>query len=662
MNRKILLNFILAFSFLYISAQEAESYSTFHCISLYWKPDEASAENECKVKYRVEGETEWQQGMSLWFDPNLHEGLPERSHEYRGSLVDLVPGTNYEIQLELEKLGTTTTLFHETMSEIFRISRTIKLESGEQNEPLNILNGGSKFEGYVLYDASDVDFTIDVKKQYDYCVRINVPYVIIRGLTLKGARQHGVTLGNVSHVVIEECDISGWGSERESGKLKGFGFNLQSAIFSETDNLVSNIIIQRNKLHHPGVDTNSWLEPVSGTHPEGPQGISLKNTTGHNIIRYNEIYSDKNHMYNDGMGNFGNASFSGFPNRDSDIYGNKISHCWDDGIEAEGSGMNVRIWANCIDSVYMVLGLAAQSLGPLYAFRNIANFTQRGPYPFTNYFRGGSLFKIGQQEGKYKFAKGRIVLMHNTSLQPSTPWQTGPSKAGTEQGLLYSNSEKVQDNIMTRNNILHVRGFNYPSLKDYRLNSTNDFDYDLYNGTITAAPGNEANGIFGFPIYSNANAEGVHYLDASSPGYDDGKVIPNFSSKYVGDGPDRGAFEDGLPPIKSGISADWNEWVDAVNSLSTSNNQVLLDEDRNDNLFITYPNPASEKFTVKFLNNTGTTVLSVYNSGGIKIYSEILSVARGDYFAVEISSWTNGVYIVEALSNKGVQTSLLMVH
>jgi len=323
--------------------------------------------------------------------------------------------------------------------------------------------------------------------------------------------------------------------------------------------------------------------------------------------------------------------------------------------------MNVRIWGNSIDSVYMVLGLASQSLGPMYVFRNIANFTQRGPYPFTNYFRGGSFCKIGSEESQYKYAKGRLIIMHNTALQPPTPWSTGPSRAGIEQGLLYSNSGKVQDNIITRNNILNVRGFSYPSIKDYRLNPTNDFDYDLYNGTIDAVSGSQVNGIFGFPIYNNSNTKGEHFLDASSPGYDDGLVISNFNNKYVGEGPDRGAFEDGLPPVKSGISADWNEWVNAVDSLSTSNKQLSLNEGEKNILFITYPNPASEKLTVQFTGNLGKTSLSVYNINGIKVFSDILSVDRGEPFLIQVNNWTRGIYIIEALCDKGVQTARVVV-
>ena len=572
MNKKVPLIFVFAFSFFSIPAQEAESFSTFHCISLYWKPSDASADNECKVKYRKEGEPEWKQGMSLWFDPNTHEGLPERSNEYRGSLVDLAPGINYEIQLEIEKTGTITTLFQETLSESFKVFKTIKFAPGQHNKPLLISDGGSESEGYVVYDTTPVVHIINVGKQHDYCIKIDASYVILRGLTLKGARHHGIELGNVDHVVIENCDISGWGSEEESGKWEGFGINLQSAIFSQTNVTVSNIIIQRNRLHHPSVDANSWEEPVPGTHPRGPQGISLKNTTGNNIIRYNEIYSDKDHKYNDGMGCFGNFSFKGFPNRDSDIYCNKVSDCWDDAIEAEGSGMNVRIWGNFVDTTYMGFGLATQSLGPIYVYRNVANYTQRAPYPVEKFHRGGSFFKIGGEEENYKYAHGRMFIFHNTSLQPAGPWPSLSETGGVTGGLSYSTSRKVQDNILIRNNILHIRTSGNSSVSDHRRNPTNSYDYDLYNGNIRAASGNEANGIQGTPVYDESNGEKEYYLATSTPGHDDGVVIPNFNNGFMGEGPDRGAFEKGLPPVKYGVNADWNEWVKAVSSASCPSN------------------------------------------------------------------------------------------
>ena len=60
------------------------------------------------------------------------------------------------------------------------------------------------------------------------------------------------------------------------------------------------------------------------------------------------------------MGGEDNFSTTGFPDADSDIYGNSIQNTWDDGIEAEGGNNNVRIWGN-----YNIGGCGAGVAGPI---------------------------------------------------------------------------------------------------------------------------------------------------------------------------------------------------------------------------------------------------------------------------------------------------------
>src|SRR5439155_598804 len=90
----------------------------------------------------------------------------------------------------------------------FPIARTIKANKGT-SQPLNITEGGSA-DGYVLYDGGDA--TIDVNDQEKFNITISAPYVIVRGFTLRGARQDAIRLLEGAHdVVIEDNDISGWG-------------------------------------------------------------------------------------------------------------------------------------------------------------------------------------------------------------------------------------------------------------------------------------------------------------------------------------------------------------------------------------------------------------------------------------------------------------------
>ena len=634
-------------------AQTPEGYSTFHSIGIYWKPAEADSDNICNVSFREVGFSDWRSGHPLWFDPNTHSGLPERSQEYRGSLVDLVPGTNYEIELNLAKTGTKASFFIQTLDEDFKIKSTVLLNSGELNVPLEITSGGSETDGYVLYTSENKDLIIDTKKLYDYCVQINASYVILRGLTLKGALDNGILLGDVNHIVIEDCDISDWGSNVESGLLEGFGINFQSAIYSKSTSL-SNVIIQRNKLHHPSTDANSWEEPVSDTHPEGPQGICFIKSKGFHIIRYNEIFSDELHKFNDGMGEYSNTSFTGFPNRDSDIYGNLVYNCWDDAIEAEGSGMNVRIWGNFIDTTYVAFGLASQSLGPLYLYRNITNFSQKAPYPIDKYDRGSAFAKIGCSVGDIIYSKGQINIFHNTLLQPPTPWQTGTSTSGAESGINYSSDTKVQENIVSRNNILNMRE-GTRSIKDPGLNETNDFNYDLYNGAIIAKAGSEANGIFGSPVFESTVYPYECFLSHSSLGYDAGALISNFNDHYKGNGPDMGALENELPAFQYGVESNWNDWIQALPDFNIPNK--LIEK----GIFLFYPNPVNDYLYIKALADNGILNLTVFDVTGKIIFTKNLSGFQEESFVINLSNWKKGVYFIRGMDDKNCQQDLFIV-
>ena len=99
--------------------------------------------------------------------------------------------------------------------------------------------------------------------------------------------------------------------------------------------------MQRNYIHDPRWDTNSWSERHEGHsnqyHPHGPQAVSWYNTGGNHVIRYNRIHGDIDHYFNDGLGGGENYSWTGgFPGRDSDINGNTFEYVWDDAVESEG--------------------------------------------------------------------------------------------------------------------------------------------------------------------------------------------------------------------------------------------------------------------------------------------------------------------------------------
>jgi len=524
---------------------QPQAVPTFHCVGLYWSPEGGSAENICHVQYRPAGSESWREGMPLWFDGRESEELPaEHRRQYRGSIVNLTPGTDYEIELSLEKTGQRSSLHVRTWAEAFPVGETVIVEDG--GSPLIVSKSGSP-SGYTLYTHSPASrtATIDVANKHAQCVEVRASYVMIRGLTLKNAQQHGIRIFEDCHdIVIEGCDISGWGRIAEDG----WGKDYDSAIYSR-DHALKRVIVQRNYLHHPRSNSNNWKQsrPAPGkresSHPEGPQIVCLWDSEGNHVIRYNTVDSDDTHYYNDIFGAGSNFSVRGFPNRDSDIYANLLSHCWDDAVESEGANCNVRIWGNYTTDCFVSIACASTSIGPLYVWRNVSGVMREAP----------GVWSSGFLKTSDKMGGGRIFVFHNTILQPARPGEGPNETAGARQGLGWGGP---MVNVITRNNILHVTRDAIRKQKDDPLG---DYDYDLFTGESRILDQREKHGIRAEPMYVEGigmhEGKGQFPLSPKSPGYDAAVRLPNFNDDYAGQGPDIGAHEADRPAMQFGADA-----------------------------------------------------------------------------------------------------------
>ena len=519
----------------------ARAIPTFHCLGLYWSPEGGTADKEVEVRFRQQGADTWCDGL-----PMRHNPIPKTDEDltdYRGSIVHLKPGTTYEIELTLTGTQERTRLTATTWSEEFPVGGTVRVAS--RDTPLAITESGTP-DAWRVYDGRGA--TIDVRHRHDACITIDAAYVIVRGFTLKGAGSAerntrrspvgAIRIEGGHDIVIEDCDVSDWG---RLDPKRGFGFNMDSAILSRNSQL-RRLIVQRCRLHHPTWDGSTWYEPTHPTHTRGPQCISLFNTAGNHVIRYNECYSDLEHMYNDVIGGGSNGSFRGSPGHDSDIYGNLVSHCWDDGLEVEGGNRNVRVWGNYITQSAVMIGNAATSIGPLYVWRNVCARSQWKPE-----YHGGYFLKMGFAGGEH-WMTGHQYIFHNTLFRSDKWLPTG--------GL---GGNRIVKHTVSRNNILHVLSPENRSASEAKQNIDNDFDYDLYSGRIPA--GQEAHGIRGEPVYAagagfdSATKTGRFQLAPTSPGAGAGEPLPNFSTGYTGAAPDIGAHQRGAPPMRYGVDA-----------------------------------------------------------------------------------------------------------
>ena len=159
---------------------------TFHCIGIYWSPSEGGAGREVRVAYRRSGEQEWCVGVSLCHHP---VATPECRADYRGSLVNLVPGTSYEVVLTLDGTSQRIECGASTWSEELPVESVVKV--ADRSNTLNVDRSGRP-GAYVLYDGTGC--TLDTGNEEDVGIAVSASHVILRGFTIRNVREHGIRI------------------------------------------------------------------------------------------------------------------------------------------------------------------------------------------------------------------------------------------------------------------------------------------------------------------------------------------------------------------------------------------------------------------------------------------------------------------------------------
>jgi hypothetical protein len=523
--------------------------ATFECAGLYWKTDSAAA---CTVRYRENANAAWKSGLDLVYD--------SRDGEYRGSLIGLKVNTAYQAELSTGKLKKTVSFT--TRNDKFPVGKITELPAGETDKTILITESGTPEAYHLVTVPAGSHSVLNLKNVGRYGIEIDANYVIVRGAEVRNAAVHGIIVRKGRHdVVIEQCHITFWGRMGGPHTYGNFEGGSDSGIYAENGS--GNLTIQRNLIEDPRGASNDW----ETGHPDGPQGISLIESSGGNVIRYNDIISSEDHGFNDGIGGSNNFSFTGNFNRDTDVHGNIIRNCWDDAIESEGGNTNIRIWGNYIHLFYNGIATASTSKGPIYIFRNVSGQSRASHWNTI----GGALIKTGERN---EFAGGRRYIFHNTILQP--------------QGVFNVFSSHVNPNCVTRNNIFDVPG---------RLASDNvkepgsDYDYDWFSGGNKGKSALEEHAIkfsttpagtrlyvtsWNLEFYPRSTINSIKFgkfpyefgekkTEITDPVVwidnaliDSGTQIPGFNDAYSGKAPDLGAFETGAPPLQFGRRAYLN--------------------------------------------------------------------------------------------------------
>ena len=312
-----------------------------------------------KVRYRKSGETAWKNAHDLVY--------VEAEKVLRSSLLKLDEDTSYDVEVSVgdKKLvrGFTTRKFD------FPVAETIYLTKKDCGRTFKPKSG--KPGAYIRYTAAP-GFVFTSGKYSGIGILIeNSEYIILDGLTIKGGLFSAVRLRNSKHIVITNCDISGFG---QGGTFRpdidGKYFNAKGKpIWHDAGIAVrgcDDVVIERNYIHDPVTPGNSWFY----SHPAGSDGIFIGNTK-RAVIRYNDIIGSDKFRWNDAIaGDCDNFSLIGSCAEDAEICGNYFAFGDDDSVELDGAQKNARFFHNRIEGFFCGVSVAAVTRGPSFVYCN----------------------------------------------------------------------------------------------------------------------------------------------------------------------------------------------------------------------------------------------------------------------------------------------------
>src|SRR4051812_13912022 len=122
--------------------QPPRAVATFESLGVYWAPGTNAGAAGCQIQYRKQGDTAWKPALAMWYDA--------RNGECRGSLVQLAPGTAYEIQVGLPGQAFQPAIVASTWADTTAWpTTTVNVAGGGQT--LAITQGGTA-SNYLVYD------------------------------------------------------------------------------------------------------------------------------------------------------------------------------------------------------------------------------------------------------------------------------------------------------------------------------------------------------------------------------------------------------------------------------------------------------------------------------------------------------------------------------
>jgi hypothetical protein len=534
---------------------------TFLSLGLEWHlQGDTNLNCKVEVRYRKKGQADWKQGFPfLRCEPGPH---PTYVHDpgnlLAGSLFDLEPDTEYEIQLNLfdpDGGQATESLTARTRAEP---------RAFEGGRKLHVVPGGGggtgteadPFQGIAEADKAAQPGDVFLLGAGTYSMKDQVltksgepgKPIVWRGvgtdrviLEANGG-ENVLILNGLKHVHLEDLTVS-----KGRNALLAFG--------------VEGLVIQRCRISgysYSGIYGGHWKKGgsrdwvLSDNHLSGPADWSrgrkassygiILGGPGH-VIRYNRIENNWDGISLAGGGDKGAADPRGVS---IDIYGNDFLQCTDDGVECDYTWHNIRVFRNRLVNTFSTL-----SFQPIYG----------GP----GYFLYNAMYNTTNKPFKLHVDPTGMIVAHNTCASGVEAFYGGGfhnaffrnnlllGVAGERGGYAMSTQAGRLD--------LDYTGWNRPSAANFiKLNNvrypdpaafTEDTGAGAHNVLLdwdvlvdpTPPPG---------PLKTADPAKVDLRVKPESKAVDAGVALPGLNDGFTGAAPDLGCFEVGKPAPQYG--------------------------------------------------------------------------------------------------------------
>lgn len=503
--------------FLYKTNGELLVYPTYENISYYI--DNAVQAERCSITYGKKGTTEKKAAYPPYYD--------ETAMQWRGSITGLHEGCEYTVRAEL--FGSDGEVVSRKEAEVKMwsstpsIDRVINLDDVYSGSGvLNLCGIKGTENGWIKVDCGGQ--TVNVENGSEAVYIANCEYMILENLKITGGNRTGILVAaSAKNVRISNCDISNWGRRGVYDKeyleyvADGGVVNYEAGIRMLN---ASNITVERCYIHDSKSRTNPWKAQGELIHPKGSCGIyyQVKDSC---VIRYNDIIGSDENRFNDGIEGANNTADYGGAARNTDIYGNTIFGCEDDGVELDGAQMNVRFYNNRIEQTLCGVSTAPLGVGPTYIFRNV--ITNAGT--LLDNFKGTAIKAGGATSGENTV--GKLFVFNNTI---DTVWDV-------MRNVGVSGSYEYHTDAL--NNIFVSRTSGGAALINTYADSRDYGDFNLLLGEVDFGAGNNQHSTNNLPTYK----ENTFMLERGSAGENSGCTVANFAESYSGSAVDMGALE-----------------------------------------------------------------------------------------------------------------------